>query len=266
MRREYVLPHRQIGQRVWRFDQVESTNALALELAHDVAYHGLAIWADAQTAGRGRLGRSWYSEPRAGVLLSVLVFPPPRVQRPVFLTAWAAVAVCETIYHVIGMPPRIKWPNDVLVAGKKVCGILLEQRVGTVVGIGLNVNTSEDFFTAYQLSQAASLKTVAQRLFDVEQVGQLLLDRLDTGYAALLRGQGEEVESAWRRYSDVWGHEVLVQLLHGEMCRGRLLEMSFDGLILEEAGEPRFFLPEEVAEIFRADEPNGSHSLRSAML
>ncbi|MCS7166311.1 MAG: biotin--[acetyl-CoA-carboxylase] ligase [Gemmatales bacterium] len=254
--REYQVTHREIGQRVWRLAETESTNALALTLAHDPRAHGLAIWADAQTAGRGRLGRSWFSEPGAGVLLSVLVFPPTSVQRPVCLTAWAAVAVCETIYQTTGRQPRIKWPNDVLLGGKKVCGILVEQRLGTVVGIGLNVNTSEAFFAAHGLRQAASLSQFTQRSLDVEQVGELLLDRLDAGYAALLRGQGEEIESAWRWYSGLWGRDVLVQLCNGETYRGRLLEMGFEGLILQTPCEPCLFLPEEIAEIYQCDEPN----------
>jgi len=254
MKREYTVAHRHIGNRVWRYDVVTSTNTLALELAQDAAYHGLVIWADAQTAGRGRLGRSWLSEPGAGVLLSVLIFPPPRLQRPVMLTAWAAVAVCETIYQTTARQPRIKWPNDVLVAGKKVCGILVEQSGGTVVGIGLNVNTSPAFFAQHQLSQAASLICFTNQPLSIEEVGELLLDRLDAGYCALLRSQGEEVESAWRWYSGLWGRQVALRTTSGETYRGRLREISFDGLVLETASEVRLFLPEEVAELERTED------------
>lgn len=254
MRHEYEVAHRQIGRKVWRYQVLESTNTLALSLAHDARYHGLAIWADTQTAGRGRLGRSWVSEPGAGALLSVLVFPPPHLRRPVTMTAWAAVAVCETVYQTISRQPRIKWPNDVLVAGRKVCGILVEQSHGTVVGIGLNVNTSAEFFAQHGLTQAGSLRCLTQRTFDVATIGELLLDRLDAGYASLVEGQTEEIEAAWRWYSGLWGREVILHLNNGERHRGRLMEMSFDGLVLVSEGEPQLFVPEEVAEIVRGEE------------
>ncbi|GBD37161.1 Bifunctional ligase/repressor BirA [bacterium HR36] len=258
MKREYSVPHRQVGAKVWRYDVVESTNTLALSLAHDATHHGLAIWADTQTAGRGRFGRSWLSPPGTAVLLSVLVFPPPRLQRPVLLTAWAAVAVCETIYQSITRQARIKWPNDVLLAGKKVCGILVEQSVGTVIGIGLNVNIPPEFFTQHHLDQATSLACLAQKPLDVENVGNRLLDRLDANYVALLHGRAEELESAWRWYSGVWGREVMLQTTGSETHRGRLREMGFDGLVLETETEPRLFLPEEVAEIIRVEPGNES--------
>ena len=80
--------------------------------------------------------------------MSVLLFPPPELRRPALLTAWAAVSVCETILPGgTGHQATIKWPNDVLVAGRKVCGILIEQNRGTVAGIGLNVNQTQEMFT-----------------------------------------------------------------------------------------------------------------------
>ena len=83
------------------------------------------------------------------MLLSAVVFPPERIRKAVMLTAWAAVAVCETIRRMTDLSPQLKWPNDVLVQGRKVCGILIEQGAATVVGIGLNVNQ-----TAHDLAEA----------------------------------------------------------------------------------------------------------------
>src|SRR5439155_7970824 len=118
---------------------------LALALADDVSNDGLILLAQEQKSGRGQQGRTWIAPPGSSVLLSVLVFPPAWLRRPAMLTAWAAVSVCETVREVAGLEATIKWPNDVLVLGRKVCGILIEQRSSaagtppaTVAGIGLN--------------------------------------------------------------------------------------------------------------------------------
>src|SRR4051794_37874573 len=109
-RDEWHLDTHRLGRRVLVFDRVESTNTLAAGLAHDPAHDGTVFLAREQTAGRGQHGRSWHCPAGTGVLLSVLVFPPPPVRRPVLLAAWAAVAVCETVRQTIGVQARIKWP------------------------------------------------------------------------------------------------------------------------------------------------------------
>ena len=100
------------------------------EFAHDPACGGIVVTADLQSCGRGQHGRVWESPPGVNVLLSTLLFPPPELRRPALLTAFAAVSVTETILEVTGQHSTIKWPNDVLLSGKKVCGILIECGVG----------------------------------------------------------------------------------------------------------------------------------------
>src|SRR4051794_19692933 len=117
-----------LGRRVLVFSRLDSTNTLALSLATDPANHGLVLLAAEQTAGRGQYGRAWQAAPRSSVLMSLLLFPPAALRRPALLVAWAAVSVCETVRTTAGVEAAIKWPNDVLVGGKKVCGILIEQR------------------------------------------------------------------------------------------------------------------------------------------
>src|SRR5437016_991316 len=113
------LPTRHLGQRILVFPRLESTNAFALSLASDPSQHGLVLLADEQTAGRGQHGRTWLTPPRSSVLMSVLLFPPPALRRPALLVAWAAVSVCEAIAALTGLQAKIKWPNDVLLGGKK---------------------------------------------------------------------------------------------------------------------------------------------------
>src|SRR5438270_2430199 len=155
MHREvWHLDTKQLGRRVLVFDCVDSTNTEAAALAEDLANDGVVVLAEEQTAGRGQHGRTWYCQRGVGVLLSVLLFPPAALRRPVILAAWAANAVCETIHQTIGLQATIKWPNDVLIRDRKVCGILIEQGRGTVVGIGLNLNQTAESFTAAKLPEA----------------------------------------------------------------------------------------------------------------
>src|SRR5882672_4818005 len=95
--------------------------------------------------------------------MSLLLFPPPDLRRPAILTAWAAVSVCETIRRATDLDATIKWPNDVLIQGRKVCGILIEQGRGTVVGIGLNVHQTAESFAAAGLTEAGSLAVFSSR-------------------------------------------------------------------------------------------------------
>ena len=102
---------RHIGRPVYWFDELDSTNAFAQALPA-----GAAVIADHQTAGRGQYGRTWTSRPGTSLLLSLVLDPPTELRRAVVLTAWAAVAVGESIRQITGQQARIKWPNDVLVA------------------------------------------------------------------------------------------------------------------------------------------------------
>src|SRR5262245_60454042 len=117
-RDEWQLPTAHVGRRVLVFDQVDSTNRVAVALAGDAGNAGVAVLAAEQTAGRGQYQRVWHS-PRGGVWLSAVLFPPPELRRPAVVTAWAAVAAAEVVREFTGRPARIKWPNDVLLAGRK---------------------------------------------------------------------------------------------------------------------------------------------------
>src|SRR5205085_1627900 len=133
------------------------------------------------------------------VLLSVLIFPPPPLRRPALLTAWAAISVCELIQQLTGLEAQLKWPNDVLIEGRKVCGILIEQARGTVAGIGLNVNQSAQHFSAAGLSQAASLAVFTGKTQATRDVARRLVAVLDGEYDRLCQGQRQDLEGRWRQ-------------------------------------------------------------------
>jgi BirA family biotin operon repressor/biotin-[acetyl-CoA-carboxylase] ligase len=255
-REEWKLPTRRLGRRVLVFDRVDSTNTLAAAGASDPALAGAAFLADEQTAGHGQHGRTWLAEPRSSVLLSLLLFPPPSLLRPAVLTAWAAVSVCAAVQQLTGRHARIKWPNDVLLDGRKVCGILIEQAKGTVVGIGLNVRQTAEQFAAAGLPDAASLSQFSAEPLDTYPVAQALIQHLDREYDTLCRGEVGMLEASWRRHLGLLGREVTVEC-HGGVYDGRLSELSFAGVVLECREGPLTLPPEKILHL-RPTEPSAS--------
>jgi len=243
---EWKLPTCRIGRRVLVFEQIDSTNNYAASLADNPANAGIVIVAEEQLAGRGQYRRTWLCPPGDGVLMSVLLFPPADLRRPALLTAWAAVAVCDTIQQVSDLEPRIKWPNDVVIDGKKVCGILIEQGRGTVAGIGLNVNQSAESLAAANLPLAGSLAALAGRRFDREAVTRQVILHLDDAYDRLCNGDFDTLETSWKQRVGLLGERVVAEC-QDRTERGRLLEMGWKALTLERRGGEVFHLqPEEV--------------------
>jgi BirA family biotin operon repressor/biotin-[acetyl-CoA-carboxylase] ligase len=233
-----------LGKRILLFPRLDSTNALALALGNDPANDGLVLLADEQTSGRGQYGRTWTAPAGSSVLLSVLLFPPAAVRRPAVLTAWAAVAVCQTIREGSGLEARIKWPNDVLLCGKKVCGILIEQRntgladfpLATAVGIGLNVRQAQDFFVHAELPHAGSLASLIGKDFETRPVAERLIRQLDDAYDQFRTGDLHLLETRWKSRLGLQGKTVALELVR-EKRKGRLLDVTFDGVVWEEDGE-----------------------------
>jgi BirA family transcriptional regulator, biotin operon repressor / biotin---[acetyl-CoA-carboxylase] ligase len=237
---EWELPTRLLGRPVFVFPRLESSNTLALSLATDPTKHGLVLLADEQSSGRGQFGRSWQAPPGSSVLMSLLLFPPPALRRPALLVSWAAVSVCEVILAATGLQARIKWPNDVLVRDKKVCGILIEQRnsgdrdlpLATVVGVGLNVTQPAAAFEAADLPEAGSLLSASGRLLAVAEVARRLIVQLDEEYCRLLQGDIASLEARWRERLGLLGRRVRIECVH-QVQHGRLLDVTMAGLDVE---------------------------------
>jgi BirA family biotin operon repressor/biotin-[acetyl-CoA-carboxylase] ligase len=245
------LNTRHLGRTTLVYHDVDSTNSRAAALAGELGSAGVAVLADRQSAGRGQHGRSWQAPPRCGVLLSVLLHAPGELSRPAILTAWAAVSVCEVVRHFTGVQPRIKWPNDVLLRGKKVCGILIEQgahgaSTATVAGIGLNVRQSADDLLLAELPLATSLACFASPCPDTDEVARRLIEQLDEEYDRLLNGELTTLEACWGWHLGLLGKEVVAECVDG-LHEGRLTEMGFDGIVLSRRDRaPRFLVPEMI--------------------
>ena len=199
-------------------DHVDSTN-LYLRRISDNAVSGTAVIAAEQSSGRGRLGRSFLS-PEGGLYLSVLLRPAVQLERLPTLTPVAAVAVCRTIETVCGVQCGIKWPNDVLLGGKKICGILVESVLGSgmpcvIVGIGINANTEafpEDLQTI-----AGSISAVTGQPCDLNDLAEELLRQFDALYDDWLSDE-VFVRDEYRRLCLNIGHDVLVGERQGIAC------------------------------------------------
>jgi BirA family biotin operon repressor/biotin-[acetyl-CoA-carboxylase] ligase len=212
------LRTRWLGQReICCFDVVESTNTEANRLAREGAPEGTLIVANAQTKGRGRLGRSWVSPPGSGLYLSIILrpdCPPDRFPR---LMLTAAVAVASAIQQT-GMKPQLKWPNDILIADRKVGGILAEavfdkrRIVFAILGIGINVNTEQDELPVSVRSLATSLRLSLGK--PVSRIGllQTLLHLLEPWYEFFCTGAFETILDAWCEFDNTLGRVVDVFL------------------------------------------------------
>jgi BirA family biotin operon repressor/biotin-[acetyl-CoA-carboxylase] ligase len=271
---EWHLETRHIGRRVQVHKRLESTNTEAANRADDPTNHGLVILAHEQTSGRGQQGRSWQAPAGKAILMSVLVMPPAPLRRPALLTAWAAVSVCETIRQATGLQARIKWPNDVLIRGRKVCGILIESKaqafqqdnetegnrenretlptglssirsdLAVVAGIGLNVTQTARDFEAAGLPQAGSLALSTGRTFDCPTVARMLVQQLDEEYDRLNQGDFDSLVTCWKWHIGLLGRQVAVEAPNGRHW-GRLKELTLDGVELEQTAGRSLLLPPE---------------------
>jgi BirA family biotin operon repressor/biotin-[acetyl-CoA-carboxylase] ligase len=221
-----------IGRHVVRLASVTSTNDVAFELAERGASEGTVVLADVQTRGRGRQGRPWHAAPHSSVLLSTILRPGASCQRTTLLSAMAAVAAYETVAAQSGLETMIKWPNDIHILGRKVSGILIEQRREVcVIGIGINVNQTEKELQAAELPEAISLRTACFREFSTEAVATDVMQHLDSAYGELLHAGHERLLEKWIAATRLEGAQVKIRHPGGEAV-GRVLAMDFDELRL----------------------------------
>jgi BirA family biotin operon repressor/biotin-[acetyl-CoA-carboxylase] ligase len=187
--------------------------------------------------------------------MSVVLRPPAELRRPVVLTAWVAVSVAEAILALTGAQARLKWPNDLLLRGKKCCGILIEQTgmqggITAVVGIGLNLNQTAEEFARAGLPDATSLGIASGGLIDQRTAAGVVIRKLDEEYARLLSGERAAVEADWKWRVGLLGRHVVIEHPGGAVTTGRLRDMAFDGLEVETSdGFVRVVVPESVSHI-----------------
>lgn len=228
---------RVVGRDIRVFEQTTSTNDVVEKLARDGVKEGAVVFAESQTKGRGRLGRKWMSPGRKGLWFSVLLRPNLRPQETTQLTVVAATALWRAIHAQTGISPEIKWPNDILIHGKKVVGILTElsaevDRVKHVIlGIGVDVNQTAGDFPAELRKIATSLRIESGKTIPRAELATAILHELDDDYARIGSGKFAEVADEWEQRCTTIGQQVIV-VVGDRKIRGRAEALGDDGALL----------------------------------
>jgi len=231
---EFIHPrlksHR-FGRTIHHFLEIGSTNDAARQFAEQGAAEGTLVLAEEQTQGRGRLGRSWLSERGAGIYASILLRPVVKPRGAAVLTLVAAVAVSEAIEQACDLHADIKWPNDLLLSGRKCCGILSEMQAErddiryVIVGIGINVNHSD--FPEELAQRATSLRIEGKQTYSRVAVLCEFLRRFELLYDDWQRGNRAAVLQHWvNRSSFAFGKQVTVDLGSGKKVEGQTAGLS----------------------------------------
>ena len=224
------------GRAIEYFDEIDSTNRYAKALAREGAAHGTLVLADTQTAGRGRRGRGWISPAGEGIFMSLILrpdMPPAQVAKLSLLTA---LATANAIATVTGLDARIKWPNDIVVKGRKVCGMLLEmdatpEKVESVVaGVGINVHQTQ--FDSEIAHSASSLDLLAGRRISRSAIVRAFLEAFERSMAL----DDEAMMRAYRERSATIGQRVQVIGLTGTYT-GTAEDITESGSLLVRADE-----------------------------
>lgn len=232
-----------MGRCCYRYKQLPTTMETARKLAEERAPEGTVVIADVQSAGRGRLGRSWLS-PRGSLAMSVILRPPIECLPGVIMIA--SLAVLRTIKIMTGLKCTIKWPNDVLIGDKKVSGILVESEVAgrqlnhVILGIGVNINFDTSVFP--EISDiATSLSCELGKNVDREEFICTLLFELEKLYLELRAGSYSCVYKQWKEHLETLGKPVVIR--SGQRVEkgsaedvtkdGRLLLRRADGSLIE---------------------------------
>lgn len=180
-----ILKENKLVKEIHYKDELDSTNQFAKELAREGASEGTIVIADSQTSGKGRLGRTWISPPKTGIWLSLILRPKIKPQYAGELTLLSGLCMCEAIHNITGLQTHIKWPNDVVVNGKKVCGILTEMSAEiemvnhVVIGVGVNVN-QKNF--EEELPYATSLNIEGKTTYRRSMIVKEFMDIFEIAY------------------------------------------------------------------------------------
>ena len=228
-----------LAKTIHHFEEIDSTNRVALELAREGAAHGTAVVAEGQTAGRGRLGRSFFSPPHQNVYTSIVLRPRLTTAESPTLILAAAVAVAETVTDEVGEPDRIaiKWPNDVLIDERKTSGILVELGVEAtrvafcVLGIGVNLNVDPATFPDEFRTRATSVSACCERRVDRAAFTRRLYTRLEEVFDLHAREGFAGVRPRFDALFRMQGARVRVQDLDGARSEGRVDGVDPDGAL-----------------------------------
>ncbi len=238
----YGLQAEFCGKKIYYFPTVASTNLVAHALGTEGEEEGTLVVAEEQTSGRGRRGRGWHSVKGKGIWISLLLYPRSvRPEQAAPFTAAVAVAVSRILALETKSRPTIKWPNDLLLNGKKVGGILAEIKGNEeevhylVLGIGLNINQGGEHFPPDLTATATSLYLEESRIFDRASLCRRLLEELEKSYLLFLKEGFAPFREPWIQNSATLGKKIKVSRGNGYL-EGTAKELDNHGALLVEDG------------------------------
>lgn len=229
-----------IGNKVHTFEEVNSTNEEAKKLADEGAKEGTVVIAEMQKKGKGRLNREWVS-PKGGLWLSIILRPDFGSEEASKITMMAGVAAVESIIYP-GLDARIKWPNDVLINGKKICGILTEMRSHNknvdyvVLGLGINANFDLEELPEQIRGSATSLRYELGKDVNIQGLLQQIIKEVDYYYDILKSGKSNKIVGIWKKQCDTLGRNVRI-ITQNETIEGIALDIDDKGALAVRAGD-----------------------------
>ena len=241
-----------MGSNIHYYETVASTQKIANELANNGAPEGTIVVADEQTAGRGRLARQWVSPKGTGIWMSLILKPDIPIYQAPQLTLLSAVAAVQGIEQATGAKPEIKWPNDLLMNGRKVSGILTEMQAeadgihSVIIGIGINVNQQQSEFPVELQTIATSLAIETGTRHSREACMAAILAQFESLYSRYCESGFSEIKHLWEKHAISIG-KVVTAVTARERITGTALGITDEGVLLvkDESGS--------VHRIFSAD-------------
>lgn len=244
-----------VGREILWFEELDSTNTYGKQLARAGAADGTVILCDHQTAGRGRLGRNFQSPGGKGIYLTALLRPELPPEQLMKVTALAGVAVCNAVERICGVRPGLKWPNDPVLHGKKLSGILTESvidaemNVCVILGIGVNVSQRAADFTPEVAAMATSLEWELGRPVSRPKLIAALIEEVDALYAVLKQGNTARYLAAYRRDCVNLGKPVQLMASDGkcELAEAVAVDEGFGLVVRTQAGGEKIIRSGEVS-------------------
>jgi BirA family biotin operon repressor/biotin-[acetyl-CoA-carboxylase] ligase len=234
-----LLRTSRIGKSIFLFNELDSTQDYAMTLPNSESLHGTIVIAKKQNMGKGRIGRTWIS-PEGGLWMSIIFRPNFSVDNIIFIQFIGALAIANAIREITKIDCKLKWPNDVLINEKKVCGILVDVNLENenkkiVMGIGLNANidsSSINNFLNDANIKATTLKDECGNDIDLLFLIKSILEKLEHYYDALLsRGKTSEIIDSWKEKSDMFGKKAIVYD-RNEKFMGHVIDIDQNGALV----------------------------------
>lgn len=238
------LGTRRLGRRIDVYPELVSTNRTAHALAQAGEPEGAVVIAEAQTRGQGRMGRHWVSPPGCNLYVSFVLRPRLVPAESVKITLLTAVALADTLEEHVPCAPRIKWPNDILLRGRKVAGVLSElaceseRTLFVIVGIGVNLNYPRAVMPPAIRERATSVMEEAGAAVDRVLVTRSLVRRLEARYVEFEEHGLAPIARRWNDYARVEGHRARAHTPDGE-CTGRVRGLDENGFLVLDCGGGR---------------------------